>query len=77
MPIYEYTCKSCDKSFEHLQRTMADGPKPPCPACGSKQTSRKVSVFAVANDTAKSSVSSDGLPTCGHCGGPPGSCGMD
>jgi putative FmdB family regulatory protein len=77
MPIYEYTCTSCKKSFEHLQRTMSDGPKPACPECGSKQTARQLSVFAVAADTAKSVSSGDGPPTCGRCGGAPGSCGMD
>jgi putative FmdB family regulatory protein len=76
MPIYEYACKSCEKCFEHLQRTMADGPKPACPECGSKQTHRKMSVFAVAADTSKSSAASEGPGTCGRCGGAPGSCGM-
>ncbi len=74
MPIYEYTCKSCNKPFEHLQRTMSDAPKPACPECGSKQTARKLSVFAVASDSVKTSV--DAPPTCGRCGGAPGSCGM-
>ncbi len=75
MPIYEYTCGSCKKEFDHLQRTMNDGPRPPCPECGSKKTSRKMSVFAVAADTAKSSAP---VPTgtCGRCGGAPGSCQM-
>jgi putative FmdB family regulatory protein len=76
MPIYEYACKSCNQSFEHLQRTMTDGPKPPCPECGSKQTARKLSVFAVASDTHASSSNSDAPSTCGRCGGAPGSCAM-
>jgi len=75
MPIYEYTCGTCKKGFEHLQRSMTDGPKPPCPECGSMQTSRKLSVFAVASDTA-GKRDAEPAPTCGRCGGAPGSCGM-
>jgi putative FmdB family regulatory protein len=74
MPIYEYTCQSCEKTFDHLQRTMTDGPKPACPECGSKKTARMLSVFAVAGDTGKSSQQSEGPGMCGHCGGAPGSC---
>jgi putative FmdB family regulatory protein len=73
MPIYEYTCQACSKAFEHLQRTMADGPRPACPECGSKKTARMLSVFAVAGDGAKTQPS-DEAPMCGRCGGAPGSC---
>lgn len=78
MPIYEYTCKSCDAKFEQLVRTMsdADNAKFKCPQCGSDQTERALSVFAVTSDSAKSSGGSD-VPMCGRCGGPPGSCGME
>jgi putative FmdB family regulatory protein len=74
MPIYEYTCQSCKNAFEHLQRTMSDGPKPKCPECGSAKTARKLSVFAVAGESSKSTAASDGPATCGRCGGAPGSC---
>ena len=73
MPIYEYTCGSCNKGFEHLQRTMNDGPKPKCPECGSPKTSRKLSVFAVASDMAAKNAA-ESAPSCGRCGGAPGSC---
>ncbi|MEI6646383.1 MAG: zinc ribbon domain-containing protein [bacterium] len=36
MPIYEYTCHACQKTFEHLARTLSDKPKE-CPACGNKK----------------------------------------
>jgi putative FmdB family regulatory protein len=75
MPIYEYTCGECSKGFEHLQRTMADGPRPRCPECGSSQTHRKMSVFAVATDTAGKGAA-EAAPMCGRCGGAPGSCGQ-
>jgi putative FmdB family regulatory protein len=33
MPIYEYTCKSCGKIFEKLQK-INDKPAISCPNCG-------------------------------------------
>jgi putative FmdB family regulatory protein len=73
VPIYEYVCKKCNASFDHLARSMSasDG-KVNCPKCDSRDTARKLSVFAVGAEGAKS----DPAPTCGHCGGAPGSCQM-
>ena len=82
MPIYEYTCKSCDAKFEQLQRTMNDNgeAKVKCPACGSSRTARALSVFAVgatvrAAGGAKSSAGTGAAASsapgmCGRCGGP-------
>ena len=42
MPIYEYICKDCGKIME-ARMTLAEkekGPKPACPACGSKKMSQ-------------------------------------
>jgi putative FmdB family regulatory protein len=78
MPLYEYTCESCKKTFDQLVRSMSSEVKPACPECGSKETARALSVFAVgANAGGKSSAGggSDD-PMCGRCGGAPGSCGM-
>jgi putative FmdB family regulatory protein len=49
MPIYEYTCKDCSKTFE-LSRPIANAPAAParCPSCGSEKTERTWSrVFAI------------------------------
>lgn len=55
MPIYEYTCKNCDKVVELLQKYSERGeaPKPdkdgnafetfPCPVCSKKELSRILS----------------------------------
>ena len=75
MPIYEYTCKSCHKPFEMLVRTMTGGEKITCPECGSSQTARALSVFAVGGEGSKSA--DEPPPMCGRCGGAPGSCQMD
>ena len=78
MPIYEYTCKSCNKRFDQLVRSMSSDVKPACPACGSAETAKALSVFAVGADAGgkSSSSSSGGDPMCGRCGGLPGSCQM-
>ncbi len=68
VPIYEYCCKKCDNKFEHLQRSMTNLVKVACPACGSDQTDRALSVFAVgAESTKPASSPSPGM--CGRCGG--------
>ena len=33
MPLYEYHCKSCDKTFE-LRQKFSDAPASECPTCG-------------------------------------------
>jgi putative FmdB family regulatory protein len=33
MPIYEYECKACNRSFERLQH-FSDEPVKACPECG-------------------------------------------
>ena len=81
MPIYEYTCKSCNKPFEQFVRTLsadAQPPKPKCPECGSKDTARALSVFGVKSDGAggKAGDPYDNAPICGRCGEAPGSCSM-
>jgi putative FmdB family regulatory protein len=74
MPIYEYTCKACEKRFEHLHRSMAKTAKVQCPSCGSTKTERGLSLFAVATEGPKQ-ANNPPPGTCGRCGGP-GPCGM-
>lgn len=75
MPIYEYTCKSCNSSFEHLARSMSENAKLKCPKCGSSQTARALSVFAVGAESSSKSAPSPAPGMCGRCGGP-GPCAM-
>ncbi len=42
MPLYEYECAACGHVFEEIC-SAASGP-PPCPACGSGDTARLVSL---------------------------------
>jgi len=51
MPIYEYTCPACQKTFEHLARTLSDKPKA-CLACGNKKgLVKQFSTFAATKST--------------------------
>lgn len=47
MPIYEYRCTACAHAFEALVRT---GDTPTCPACGTANLERLISMFAVDSD---------------------------
>ena len=50
MPIYEFKCAACGQVFDKLYRQMSSAGEaacPPCPACGSADTARLVSRFAV------------------------------
>lgn len=45
MPIYEYTCKDCEKEFETL--VLSSSEKIACEACGSARVDKRFSVFGV------------------------------
>jgi putative FmdB family regulatory protein len=47
MPIYEYSCKSCQTQFETLVRA---GETPVCASCGSTELERLLSLPAVKSD---------------------------
>lgn len=46
MPVYDYHCKSCGKSFEIvLTLTEHEGRKVTCPKCGSKNVAQEPAAF--------------------------------
>ncbi len=45
MPLYDYTCRGCGRTFETLVRGDASSVR--CPRCGSVDVERQVSLFAV------------------------------
>lgn len=47
MPIYEFECRLCGHGFEELVR---HGDVPACPACGSRDLDRQLSLFAAKSD---------------------------
>ena len=49
MPIYEYTCRSCQACFERFKRPTRDADTEPvtCPECQSTDVERLISMFAI------------------------------
>src|ERR1043166_8702027 len=46
MPIFEYSCSSCNKRFSALVGVLANARPPACPRCGGHRLERLVSKFA-------------------------------
>jgi putative FmdB family regulatory protein len=42
MPLYEYKCSRCKKTFEFLEKITSD-PKTICPECGTQTLKRQIS----------------------------------
>ena len=51
MPIYEYFCRRCDKTFEELIVRKSDEADLRCPACNSNEITRVMSRTAAAAKT--------------------------
>jgi len=48
MPVYEYVCQNCNKSFELVRRIKENGRKAAaCPKCASKKVERRWSRVSV------------------------------
>jgi putative FmdB family regulatory protein len=75
VPLFEYRCQGCSKTFEVLVRgdTRAQ-----CPACQGESLEKLFSVFAVNASGAEPAPKMAAGP-CGSCGDPrgPGSCALN
>lgn len=71
MPIYEYVCDACEKSFEAL--VSSSKVKSSCPHCGSKKVTKQFSSFAAHSGFSSPCKSgqcpSASVPASGGCGG--------
>jgi putative FmdB family regulatory protein len=47
MPIYEYRCRKCGTEFELMRPLAQRDAAARCTNCGSRATSRKLSLFSV------------------------------
>ncbi len=45
MPVYEYVCNSCARTFSVLKLRISDD-EATCPECGSKNVLKKFSTFS-------------------------------
>ena len=57
MPIYEYICKDCNKSFETLVASCGSLASVPCRHCGSANTRKTISATSYRVSSAGSSSS--------------------
>ena len=71
MPLYEFTCTNCGKTFEELVLSGLDGFGVTCPACGSGEIEKLVSRFASAGASSSTPGGGSGGNGGGSCG--PGS----
>jgi putative FmdB family regulatory protein len=67
MPLYEYECQNCQHKFEKLVRLNASNGSVVCPACGSSDVKRAISLFATASSG--SSGARDAATSCAPTGG--------
>ncbi len=70
MPLYEYRCLDCDKTFEKMVSFSQDPNVPQeCPECHGNHTRKQITTFAarLAASGLGSSYSSSG--SCGSSGG--------
>jgi len=73
MPIYEYRCRNCQKSFEQL--ILSSQEKAACPQCGSAKVERLLSVFSSGRDIDSFGGQSAPPAGGGGCGCTPQTCG--
>lgn len=66
MPLYEYTCRKCEHTFEAL---VFDGEAVECPECHGKRVERLLSVPA-RPQSSNLPVSGCGDPSLPPCGAP-------
>lgn len=45
MPLYEYQCKRCQRTFQVLKPVNERDKQEKCPDCGSSETERLISLF--------------------------------
>jgi putative FmdB family regulatory protein len=50
MPFFDYSCRSCDHTFEVLQKS-GEAPPATCPACGQDKLEKLVSAPAIQSSS--------------------------
>jgi len=68
MPIYEYGCAPCGKSFEELVVRKSDEADVKCPSCGGREVSREMSRPAAARVGGSGGGAARAAPSCGPIG---------
>ncbi|HKY31295.1 MAG TPA: zinc ribbon domain-containing protein [Candidatus Polarisedimenticolia bacterium] len=80
MPIYEYGCDACGRTFETIVLSGSSPSQkkgPACPGCGGRKVTRRLSTFSARSSNGTPSRADDpgsGSASGGGCGRP-GGCG--
>lgn len=76
MPMYEFTCQDCEKTFEELIFTASDENEVSCPSCHSAKVAKQLSAFSVGgSDAGYGGADFGGGCSTGSCC-PGGTCGL-
>lgn len=57
MPVYEYTCENCGRTFDLFVRSATRRSEPRCPDCESTNVKKAVSLFGIAGGGGRSEAS--------------------
>jgi len=68
MPIYEYACKACHRTFEELVLGRSDEADVRCPACKGKRVEKKMSRPAATRAGGEGGGAASPSPGCGPVG---------
>lgn len=69
MPLFEFTCTTCNQPFEELLRSASATSEVTCPACGSPDVKKRLSTFASRGSGGSSfSLGSNSSSSCGPVG---------
>ena len=69
MPIFEFVCSECGRSFEELVRSATVIEEVICPSCGSSDTKKQISTFASRINGGGVSLSSSSTRSAGCSSG--------
>lgn len=68
MPIYEYKCAGCGKSYEQMRRMSDADSDLECPECSSSDVKRQLSSFATHSGSSTRNEAPMGGCGMGQCG---------
>jgi putative FmdB family regulatory protein len=66
MPVYEYACRACGRSFDRMRPMAERLSAPPCPSCNATETVLRLSTPGM--------VGTRSADAAGPCGQPAGTC---
>ncbi len=68
MPIYEYTCPGCGRTFEKRVSFTESDERQDCPHCGNKHARRQMSLIARTSTGSTRTSAASSSASCGPVG---------